>query len=67
MKHKSILATAILVGLLLGSCSLFQKEEKDNKTRNLGLLLLLGSGSSSSSECTGSSGMVICIPKGIAE
>ncbi len=66
MKHKSILATAILVGLLVGSCSLFQKEEKDNKTRNLGLLLLLGSGSSSS-ECTGSSGMVICIPKGIAE
>lgn len=66
MKHKSILAAAILVGLLVGSCSLFQKEEKDNKTRNLGLLLLLGS-SSSSSECTGSSGMVICIPKGIAE
>ncbi len=59
---------ALLAIFLLGACSYFSKEKEDNTLRNLGILTILSSqNSSSASNCSGTSGMVICIPKGIAE
>lgn len=66
MKLKLMLATCIICSISFGACDIFQKKKEDNTRRNLGLLLFLGS-TNTTAECTGASGMVICIPKGIAE
>lgn len=63
MKLKKILFTLILIFSTLYAC---HKEKEDNTLRNLLLLGVARSqSSSSSSSCT--SGMIVCIPKGIAE
>ncbi|HMV41331.1 MAG TPA: hypothetical protein PK079_10600 [Leptospiraceae bacterium] len=59
--------TLIVLVLILSGLYACQKEKEDHSIRNL---LLLGtirnqSTTSSSSSCT--SGMIVCIPKGIAE
>jgi hypothetical protein len=58
---------ALLGILLLGYCSYFSKEKEDNTLRNLGILSIISSRNSSSTSCSGDSGMIICIPRGIAE